>query len=66
MFPLTRFTEVAFRNLLLQDLALCSLGVSEVHHFIQQFVYNNEVVPDTLLLQFLEVLREDLHNLVEE
>lgn len=64
--PLERSTKVAIQNLLLQDLALCSLRVTKVHHFIQQFVYNDEVISDTLLLQFLEVFREDLHDLVEE
>lgn len=52
--------------LLLQDLALCCLRVSKVHHLVQQFVDDDEVIPDTLLLQHLEVFGEDLHDLVEE
>lgn len=52
--------------LLLQDLALCCLWVSEIHHLVEQFVDNDEVVANTLLLQHLEVLREDLHDLVKE
>lgn len=52
--------------LLLQDLALCCLRVSKVHHLIQQFIDDDKVVPDTLLLQHLEVFGKHLHNLVEE
>lgn len=52
--------------LLLQYLALCRLWVPEVHHLIKQFVDNDEVVANTLLLQHLEVFREDLHDLVKE
>lgn len=38
--------------------------MAKIHHFIQQFVYNDKIVSNTLLLQFLEVFREDLYNLV--
>ena len=51
---------------LLEDLAFCCLWVPEVHHFVEQFVDDDEVIPDTLLLQDLEVFREDLDDLVEE
>ena len=50
----------------MQDLALCCLRVSKVHHFVQQFIDDDEVVSDTLLLQHLEVFGEDLDDLVEE
>ena len=53
-------------HLLLQDLALCCLRVSKVHHLIQQFVNDDKVIPNTLLLEDLEVFGEDLHKLVEE
>lgn len=45
---------------LLQDLAVCGLRVAEVHELVQQLVDDDEVVADTLLLQLLEVLAEDL------
>lgn len=50
----------------MQDLALCCLRISKVHHLIQQLVNDDEVVPDTLLLQHFEVFGEHLHDLVEE
>lgn len=53
-------------HLLLQDLTLCCLGVSKVHHLIQQFVNDDKVIANTLLLEDLEVFGEDLHKLVEE
>jgi hypothetical protein len=42
------------------------LWVAEIHHLIEQFVDNDEVVTDTLLLQHLEIFCEYFHNLVEE
>ena len=51
---------------LLQDLAFCCLGISKVHHFIHEFVDDNEVVADRLLLELLEVLDEDLDEAMEE
>lgn len=53
-------------HLLLQDLALRCLRVSKVHHLVQQFVNDDKVIPNTLLLEDLEVFGEDLHELVEE
>lgn len=50
----------------MQDLALCCLRVSKVHHLIQEFVNDDKVIPNTLLLEDLEVFGEDLHELVEE
>lgn len=52
--------------LLLQNLGLCCLRVSKVHHLVQQFIDNNEVVADTLLLQNLEVFGKNFHKLVKE
>lgn len=51
---------------LLQDLAVCGLGIPEIHQLIQQFVNDDEVVPDALLLQLLEVLDEHLNDLMQE
>lgn len=45
-------------NRLLENLGLGCLGVSEIHHLVQQLVDDDEVVPDTLLLELLEVLRK--------
>jgi hypothetical protein len=42
------------------------LRITEIHHLVQQFVDNHKVVPYTLLLEFLEVLCEHLHELVQE
>lgn len=42
------------------------MWVSKIHHLIEQFVDNDEVVANTLFLQDLEVFREYLHDLVEE
>lgn len=48
--------------LLLQDLAVRGLRVTKIHQLIQQLVDDDKVVPDALLLQLFEVLREDLRN----
>ena len=50
----------------MQDLALCCLWISKVHHFVQQFVNDDKIIPDTLLLEDLEIFGEDLHELVKE
>lgn len=47
-------------NSLLKNLAFRCLWVAKVHHFVQQLVYDNEVVPDRLFLHFLEVFSQDL------
>ena len=47
---------------LLQDLAFCGLGEAKVHHLIHEFIHSHKVVPDALLLQYLEILRENLGN----
>mmetsp|Transcript_25781 Transcript_25781/g.48907 ORF Transcript_25781/g.48907 Transcript_25781/m.48907 type:complete len:253 (-) Transcript_25781:457-1215(-) len=49
-----------------QNLSLRELRVAEVHHLVQQFVANNEVVPQRLLLQLAEVVREHLDEAVQE
>lgn len=51
---------------LLQDLGLCRLRESKVHHLVQQLVDDDEVVPDGLLFQLLEVFGEDGGEAVEE
>lgn len=42
------------------------MWVAKIHHLVQQFVDNDKIIPDTFLLQHLEVFREHLHDLVEE
>lgn len=74
--------NVEGRNALLQDLALGRLGVSKVHHLVEQLVaeegsrvsmnfrfqagrpdaHNDEVIPNRLLLQLLEILGQDLRK----
>ena len=51
---------------LLQDLGLCRLRESEIHHLVQQLVNDDEVVPDGLLFQLLEVFGEDGGETVKE
>ena len=51
---------------LLQYLALGRLREPEVHHLVQQLVDDDEVIPDGLLLELLEVLDEYLDDAVEE
>lgn len=64
--PTCHSTTSSGFHLLLQDLALCCLRVSKVHHLVQQFVDDDKVITNTLLLEDLEVFGEDLHELVEE
>ena len=47
-------------DVLLEDLALGRLRESKVHHLIHELVYDDKVIPDTLLLQLLEVFNQDL------
>jgi len=51
---------------LLENLALCRLWISKVHHLVHQLVNDDEIVSNALLLQFLEVLDEHGHETVEE
>jgi hypothetical protein len=51
---------------LLQDLRFGSLWVAKIHHLVQQFVYDDEIVSYTFLLKLFEIFSEDLDNFVEE
>ena len=42
------------------------MGVAVVHHLVEQLVDDDEVVPDGLLLDILEVALEHLHQLMQE
>jgi len=53
-------------DVFLEDLRLCCLRVAEIHHLIQQFVDDDEVVADGFLLEFFEVFGKYLDDLVEE
>ena len=51
---------------LLQDFGFRGLRIPEIHHFIQQFIYDDKIVSDAFFLQFFEILGEDLHDAVKE
>lgn len=42
------------------------MWVAKIHHLVQQFVDNDKIIPDTFLLQHLEVFRKHFHDFVEE
>lgn len=48
--------------LLLKNLAVCRLRESKVHEFIQKLVHHDKVILNTLLLQLLKILCEDLNT----
>lgn len=50
----------------MEDLALCGLGVSEIHHLVHELVDNDKVVANTLFLEFFEIFDEDGDEAVEE
>ena len=52
-------------NVLFQHLPLRYLRVSVIHHFVQKFIGNYEVVSKGLLFEFIEVLSQDFEELVE-
>ena len=54
------------KHALLENLALSCLRVAKVHHLVHEFVDDDKVVADRLLLELLEVLDEDLHEAVQE
>lgn len=45
---------------LLQNLAISRLRITEVHHFVQQLVNDDEIVADRFFFQFFEVLAKNL------
>ncbi len=52
--------------LLLENLALRGLGVSEVHHLVHKLVNDDKVVADGLFLELLEVFNKHLDQAMEE
>ena len=54
------------RDIFLKNLAFGSLRIAKVHHFVHELVDNNEVIPYTLLFEFLEVLDENLDKPVQK
>ena len=48
------------RDEFLEDFAVGRLGIAKVHHLVQQFVDDDKVVADALLLKFLEIFLENL------
>lgn len=55
MIPHTN--EHAHTNLLLQNLDISGLRVAEVKQFIQQLIYDDKIIPDTLFFQLLQEMR---------
>ena len=54
------------RDVLLEDLRLRGLRVAEIHHFVEEFVDDDEVVADGFFFEGLEVFGEDCDEAVEE
>lgn len=50
----------------MQYLALCSLRIAKIHHLVQKFVDDDEVVPYALFFELFEVFGEDFDDLVQE
>mmetsp|Transcript_6541 Transcript_6541/g.12955 ORF Transcript_6541/g.12955 Transcript_6541/m.12955 type:complete len:393 (-) Transcript_6541:127-1305(-) len=63
LFNLVSFSRP---NELFQSLGVGCLGVSEIHHLIQELVDDHEVVLDTFLFKLVEVLSHDFHHKVQE
>ena len=42
------------------------MRVPEIHHLIQQLVYDDEIIPYRFLLEFFEILGEYLDDFVQE
>ena len=53
-------------DVLAQDLLICDLWVSKVHHFVEQLVDEHEIVAQRLLGEVAKVILEDLDDLVQE
>ena len=60
------FRHLSSFHSLLQDLALCRLRVSKVHHLVEELVYDDEVIANTLFFQLFEVLLQYRSQLVQE
>lgn len=56
--------DCVLHNILLENLGLCSLRIAKVHHFVEQLVYDDKVVPNALFFQLLEVFCENLYDFV--
>lgn len=41
---------------LFENIVLCRLRIAIIHHFIEQFIDDNEVIFDGFLFEFLEVV----------
>jgi hypothetical protein len=52
-------------NKFLENFDLCNLRVSKVHHLIEQFVGDHEVVTQTLIFKLFKVIFENSLELVE-
>ena len=54
------------RDVFLEYLGFCSLRVTEIHHFVEELVDDDEVVADGFFLEGFEVFGEDGDEAVEE
>jgi hypothetical protein len=50
----------------LEDFRFGGLWISKVHHFVQEFINNDEVVSDGFFFKFFEVFGEDFDYFVQE
>jgi hypothetical protein len=55
-------TGTWWRSVLLQDFSVGGLWIPEIHHLVEKLINDDEVVLQTLLLQLLEVRRENLSS----
>ena len=54
------------RDIFLQDLGFGGLWVPKVHHFIEEFIDDDEVVSYRFLFELFEIFREHFHDLMEK
>lgn len=53
-------------HVLSEDTRLASLGVSEIHRFVQKLIHHHKVISDTLFLDLTEVILEDICESIKE
>lgn len=42
------------------------MRVTKIHHLVEELIYDDEIIPNTLLLKLLKILGEDLNDFVHE
>lgn len=53
-------------NVFLQDFRFRGLRVAEIHHFVEEFVDDDEIVADGFFFEFFEVFGEYFDDFVQE